>query len=619
MERSHFQDSPFQTPLYGEWIGREHPFVKTVIKNIDEIADKIDLSILIEAIEKEPGNRLFPFNKDNILDTAFKWRGLVEHLARERRPAHRNEIKRFLQSLAALSGVEINDAHNADHFIINIKNLDIGILDEAFCLVQDTPVLKKDEILRIENKALELAHGSHNDNKLILFFYFQESQVVKDLGKRPYLNLIPIDHNDIKKIILAENPANAFRKIILSRVSLHKISPYKTEGPAKAIFYGRSHHINQICNSNGKSFAVVGARKIGKTSLLHSIKDSSPPDVAYIFMSLEMEFAAETNPGNNSDANPASVKGYRTFLKTLGMAIEQQLHKKVKLGGVLFGKDLSKLPGVIQRLSRETGKRIVFIMDEIDGLILFDKKHSYKLMHLFRNMSQDNCCQFIFAGFKQLYHQKRDIENPMYNFCEEIKLKPLGNDSALDLITKPLESIGIKYKNQVDRDLILEYTGCHPNLLQFYCVQLIEKIEAHDAEAQRTILLEDIKEIFGDRYEEYIMDDVYMFKSDLSRINRLILLLLAEEQLKANGNGNGKKFFVSEIIDHLSRVGIEASLDEINRKLKNLVMRFILKEMGKDSYTFALSVFPEMLENNIDPAYKEKIIEEIKLYEGKSL
>ena len=96
-------------------------------------------------------------------------------------------------------------------------------------------------------------------------------------------------------------------------------------------------------------------------------------------------------------------------------------------------------------------------------------------------MSQKDYCQFISAGFKELYNTKRHFENPMYNFCEEIILEPSEGDAVLGLVTSPMESIGIHSNNLEGRELILEYTACLPNLQQFFCKDPVEKIEKNKA------------------------------------------------------------------------------------------------------------------------------------------
>jgi hypothetical protein len=356
--------------------------------------------------------------------------------------------------------------------------------------------------------------------------------------------------------------------------------------------------ISRISGSTDNSFAIVGGRKIGKSSLLHKIKENPAPGVTYIYMDLEYEFS--------------NVKSYRTFIKSLQAELERRFQKKIDFSKFPFGVDLSRIRPAIQELS-QNGEKIVFIFDEMDGLIKFDQKHNFKLMRIFRTMSQKDYCQFIFAGFKELYHHTRDIENPFYNFFEEIILEPLEREAAMDLITSPMESIGVHYHNREDRELILGYTACHPNLLQFFCKSLVEEIEKHKSvEKRRTIFTGDIEELYDTKYEEYIMDQVYMFSS-LCSIKQLILVLLVEE------HQDGKIFSESEINEKLIENGISIPGDHLHRHLKNLVMRFILLDKGKDNYCFALPVFPEILRKRIDEYLKNKIILESKTDASKSL
>jgi hypothetical protein len=177
-----------------------------------------------------------------------------------------------------------------------------------------------------------------------------------------------------------------------------------------------------------------------------------------------------------------------------------------------------------------------------------------------------------------------------------------------------MASIGVYYNNKEDRELILDYSACHPNLLQFFCKHLMGKIEKHDkVENRRTIFREDIEELFDTEYEEYIMDEIYMFSMELSDINKLILILLVEDE------SYGKSFSANEIRDKLLEIGILININDVNRNLKNLVMRFILLDLGKDNYCFALSFFPGILKNRIDDSYKKSIIKEIKRNDSKSL
>jgi hypothetical protein len=599
MHGRHFTDFPFKIPLFGLFIQKEHPFIKTIVESIDAIADRIELPLLIQEVANAPADQLSLFDKDAIVDVADEWVSLRKSIQEKKRAPEKGEIEGFFKSLSKLLNLKMKitdkEQSNENYIPMDIKNLNIGILEEAFCFIQTRPEITKSDIFHIENRAATVVQDTKT--KLSLYFYFQSSNLVDSLVKKTYLNLIAIEESDLTRILFCNRPQDTFRRIILSRLSLQYISPYQTHGPARATFYGRSEIINRIIGSPNTSFAIVGARRIGKSSLLHKINDNPSPCANYILMNLEIEFY--------------NVKNYNKFLKSLVEKIEERFNKKVNLP-LTFGRKIKKLLEIINKLSLE-GKKIRFIFDEIDGLLEVDKRNNYQLMKNFRSMSQNRYCQFIFAGFKELYHTKRHFENPMYHFCEEIIMDPLDEEASLDLITKPMESIGIHYHRNEDRELILEYTARHPNLIQFFCKQLVDKVGKHpDIEERRTIFKNDIENLFDNEYQNYIMDEVYMFFSDLSPINRLILMLLVEP------SSDNRTFSINEVKGFLMDHGIDIPTNDVHRNLRELVVRFILVDDGKN-YRFALAKFPDILKEKIDMEFKNKTIKEIKSNAKKSL
>lgn len=598
LKKRRFDHYPFKIPLVGLWIQRTHPFIKTVIESIDQIAEKIDFNHLIPVMEKLPAEQLLPFDQQVILDIAGKWTQ-VKNLAMGKRPVGQGQdfFRVFAEHLSLSIKKETAIQGNAS--IIDIKSLGIGMLEYAYCFLQDKLELNREDINRVERSLAGLAQ--EGKQKLALFFYFQPSDSVNRILKKNYLNVIPISTDDIKGIIFSGKPRENFKHIILDRLSLAKVCPYQIVGPETTIFYGRDDIIQSISSAANTSYAVVGARKIGKSSLLLRIKENPPPQTEYIHMDMDMAFSGSGN--------------YHTFLAFLERKIEETLGEKISFGFFSFNKRLHKLPAIIQGLSTDY-RRLVFIFDEIDKMIEFDSRHDHHLMSIFRSLSQASACQFVFAGFKDLYDCKRDIGHPLYNFAEEIWLKPLEEEAALALVTEPMESIGVYYNDPEDRKLILYYTACHPNLVQFFCKQLIFQVEQHkDVDQKRTIFRADIEAVYSLAYERFIIDEVYMFFSHLNNLERLILIVLAEKELTSGQ----KTFSAPEIKGWLSELGISISLEDIHKLLVYFVLRFILAEAGKNRYAFALPVFPAILKERAGSHYKTTLIEEIKANDKKSL
>jgi len=593
LKKRRFDQYPFKIPLVGLWIQKNHPFINTIIESIDQIAERIDFNHLIPVIEKLPAEQLLPLDQPAILDIAGKWT-LVKNLAMGKNPVGKGQVHDFFRVFAEYLNLSIKEESTGQGnvAVIDIKSLGIGLLEDAYCFIQEREELTREGISHIEKNLAGLAQ--EGKQKLALYFYFQPSDSVNRILKKAYLNVIPISKDDIKRIIFSEKPRESFKNIILDRLSLAKVCPYQIVGPETTIFYGRNDIIQSISSAANTSYAVVGARKIGKSSLLLRIKENPPPETAYIHLDMDRAFSGSGN--------------YHSFLSCLEKKIEETLGEKVSFGLFSFSRRIHKLPAIIQRLSTDD-RRLVFIFDEIDKLIDLDSRHGHRLMNIFRSLSQASTCQFVFAGFKELYDQKRNMNHPLCNFAEEIRLRPLEEEAALALVTEPMESIGLHYHDPEDRKLILYYTACHPNLVQFFCKQLIYQVEQHkDVDQKRTIFRTDIEAVYSLAYERFIIDEVYMFFKNLNSLERLILIVLAEKELMSGQ----KNFSAPEIKDWLSEMGISRALEEIHKLLAYFILRFILVEAGKTGYAFALPVFPAILKERAGGHYKTKLIEEIK-------
>jgi hypothetical protein len=589
-----FNAFPLRIPLLGRWIQKEHPFIKTVMENIHRLTDRIDLEKIMKEIKDIPRDELLPFNKEMIEEITGEWLALKKNISMKKvRTGELESTSYFLKVFSRFVGVKIKDDIETvlGCVTLDIKNLDIGNLNDVYCFIQNRPVLGPEDISIIEHIAT--SYSQEDQSRLTIYFCLEKNQLLANLVKKPYLNVIVIEEEELKRVMLAEQPFQVFRKIVLSKLSLQKISPYQTTGPAKATFYGRSKIIDFIYGSRHRSFAITGSRKIGKSSLLYKLIEQPPPHSYYIFLDMQIE-----------------IESYEAFLHTLELEIHRTLGKNVN-----FGESVARVPEFFRELSRE-GRRLIFFLDEIDYFIEFDGKHNFKMLKIFRSMAQNDYCQFVFAGFKTLSPYKRSLDSPLYNFCELIRMEPLERDAALALITEPMKSIGIEYHDLTDRELILEYTACHPNLLQFYGKHLIERIEKHhQVEDRRTIFREDIEDLFNLEYENYIIDEIYMFYTDLDDVDKLIVTLMLEEL----EDGFSNTVSPSQIKKKLKALEVQISMNQVYQVMKILALRFILQDNGEGRFSFALPVFPGMLKKRIDEDFKESLIREVKVDARESL
>ncbi|NIM16575.1 MAG: AAA family ATPase [Candidatus Aminicenantes bacterium] len=582
MEGRRFEEFPFKIPLYGYWLRKEHPFVRTVVEHFDAIARDKDFPALGEIVKEIP-KEWFPHDRQNTIEFIREWFKVKTKLKESGR-IHWQETEELSKKTCRILDLTIKERAlpGLDYFTIDFKRLNIGSIEEALLLIQDRLEPEKDDIQHLRDIILTYASST----KPCLFLCLNRNEKIDELVQKTFLNIILIDNNDLKTILFSSRPLQALKEILFQRISSSQISPYQTDGPAITTFYGRQRELRMILGTTNRSFTIVGARKIGKSSLLARIKNELDDMGAYsVFMDLE------------SPSNP----DYTSFLQRMELEMSRLLKTDFH-----FENNIDKFCNTVKQFSLWDRKLIV-ILDEIDELLLFDKRQDYRLIKSFRSLFQEGYCQFILSGFEVLQNVKRDFHSPFFNFCEEMQLGPLEKKFAMDLITEPMANIGISYENPEDRELILGYTSHHPNLIQFFCKHLIEKLdENEDTTKKRLITGTDIKDLYNFKYDNYVIDNFYMFYLDLGNLEKLVVILLLDSY------PHDVVFSIDLVNQKLMSNGIDLSEGIIHRTIQKLILRFILLDKGKGTYTFALPHFPEILKSRVSGDLKSSLLNRVK-------
>ncbi|UCH92839.1 MAG: AAA family ATPase [Candidatus Aminicenantes bacterium] len=575
-----FDGEPFMLPLYGEWVKKRHPLVQTVVENWKTIVDHVSLSGLGKIMEFIPIENL-PFEKD-IARTAImlskKWSTIKTNLKQGN--IDKKQLNELVHMICSILRCEIKEepGDRKNVYIVNMNRLQLSGLENVLVFVIPRFEFTDNDIQYIQDEILLEDKPSFPS----FILCFKKTDKITQFVQKPFLGIVLIEEDDLKRCVLSPTPLQVFRKDVLIRqIRPSVVSPYKTEGPVRVTFYGRQDEIGRILGKKERNFAIVGARKIGKTSLLFKIISEMPPATMPIYLDLEAP----------------EQQNYTSFLSVLQDKIKEKYNQDVT-----FDSDLHNFSPVIKRLN-QTGKKPIFLLDEADILLKFDEANDYKLLTIFRALAQERYCQVIISGFKKLYLSKMDIGSPLYNFLEIITLDKLKKDDAIALISEPMESIGIKYNNPEDKMLILQHTSRHPNLLQFFCKSLVERIQdKDDKKNRRTIYRTDIEELFETfDYEKYVINDFYLFfTEDFGSIERLIILLLLK-------NYPDKDIFsAAEIKEILNANGISITLGELAEYLAGLRLRYIFLAEKGGNYRFALPIFPRILKRyELDNLIKE--------------
>ena len=250
--------------------------------------------------------------------------------------------------------------------------------------------------------------------------------------------------------------------------TLQGLLPYQTSGAAKErSFFGREYELLRIIGGNKRGAIIVGAHKSGKTSLLYELGKRLKQQGCQIIGLLTLGW----------------VEDYQTFFERTLEALNIDVPKK---------NTPETWASIIRKFDNQ-GKRLVFLLDEVDDLIKFDANSEYKLGKQMRSLQSDGYCEFYLAGHAQLRKAVEIEESPYRNFAEEITLKGLSETASMQLIREPMKLIGFEISNE-QAHRIFEGTAGVAVLIQEFCVLLLQKLKQFTVAQIENIEIETIEQ-----------------------------------------------------------------------------------------------------------------------------
>jgi hypothetical protein len=355
--------------------------------------------------------------------------------------------------------------------------------------------------------------------------------------------------------IITQGGAERLIEITLEQgIPLTSLSPYVTKGPVpEDMFFGREEEIKAISQTVGhSSYAIIGGRRIGKSSILLRLNRMLGQDPRYFVTYLNCE----------------EKLNYEDLLGVLADEFN-----------VIF--DISN-PLSLRKLMRTfrekyPASRIVLFLDEIDALLNFDSESQGQLFKTFRALSHEGVCRFVFSGSKLVYQHLHASNSPFFNFCEVVSLKPLNPRSVVEIINKPMRQLGIALPE--DRSLddrIIEVTSCHPNLVQWICDQLVRKVNVR----RKYIALEDLEALLaGPEFGRYYLETAW---GDATPLEKATSLLVEKSP-----------FGIEDVVEAAVKYGFQDKV-ALHKALEILQLYALIERWGKQ-YRFVLLQFPRIV------------------------
>lgn len=378
-------------------------------------------------------------------------------------------------------------------------------------------------------------------------------------------SVVVVDPDDLFGISSAESPRDAFVQIVLQQADLSKANPFNTAGATpQSMYFGRNQEEARVrATLRGNSVALIGGRRIGKTSLMHRLLSRLRDD-----------------GWNAHYADCQEAGGWETFASLIALRWD------VSVDAVFAP---SHMTTIVRQLARRAkGSRVVILLDEIDHLLRWDQVHDdgnvpEALFRACRALSQQGDAQFVFSGERFVSERLWDPASPHWNFCRPVPVKQLARQAADNLLIQPLEDLGVEIVDQESfREASWTRTQGHPYITQFLGERLVLALNARAADERGLLSPDDVAAI-GDGVE-YRRHYAETYWGQATPLERLITSLVVQGATAVDG-----------LRAELASVGVERDAVSINRALQMLGLYGIVDEV-QGTIRLRASWFPEALE-----------------------
>jgi len=266
------------------------------------------------------------------------------------------------------------------------------------------------------------------------------------------------------------------------------------------VFRGRTDLIMQIEGlladpQQRLSIALLGPRRVGKTSLLYMLPSLLPHSIC-IFFDLQ--------------DNPIDKPTH--FFQALSRRIHEQIpkDKNIKLPTLPINATIENAAEWLRELDHSLGNQQLLIsideFERLESVFPGNQREFLQLMGIFRSIIQHrrNIC-LLLAGVAP-FDELDSIWTDHFINVREVKIGFLSKKNALELLMRPVIGFPSQAISQEVAENVFERTAGQPLLLQFYGSRLVQSLNEQN---RREATLKDIEKV-----EERALEEVtYYFRN----------------------------------------------------------------------------------------------------------
>lgn len=397
-------------------------------------------------------------------------------------------------------------------------------------------------------------------------------RLVAGVGARE--NITVISRNSLVDVLASHQaPYRAFLKIVREQVDWNIFSPYQHRGPIKAdMFFGRRKEIADVLEAiDSSSIAVLGARRIGKTSMLKQVsRVLKKRGFFLLYMNCER------------------VNDYPEFFDAMNSDWQSNL-PDLDFGHYTKVSDFPRLVNHLKNLYPD--RQIVFQFDEVDRLLLYDakgktesgnEKAAEKLIRTFRSLAERQHCQFIFSGERTILDKMADAQSRFYNFPQAVYPGLLDQETTERLVCDPMTLLGISFQDREEIvGVIHRATAGHPSLIQLTCESLLKQLQASQTLA---VTVELTRQVVHDR--EFQREYIDTFWSQATPVEKAMSVVVAQMGSVSERN----------MLHQLKNADFDIVSNHIERGIRYLTLSHLLVAR-ENGYRIQPQLLPEYLLN----------------------
>jgi hypothetical protein len=417
--------------------------------------------------------------------------------------------------------------------------------------------------------------------QIVLILLEGNSEPVLRYAASPMYNLVVIGEEEQRRIIQSRRPSGELLDLISAQVPISNLAPYETRAPVTGSrFFGREYEISRIVGNPDTNHAILGIRRIGKTSLLRELERilKEAQDPAHIVY-LECSDLLTTDD----------------YIREVVRKLNPRELPRMHLQRYIFF-----FPDFLERMSRASRGKIIFLLDEVDNLVIM-QRGNWELFRMLRASANKGACQYVMAGFREAMREQYLLDSPFYNFAQEIRLSEFSRRQAQELILTPMENLRVRIRNKEEVvSRIYEETAGQPNLIQYYCTILLRHL---DQSRKREIGPESLIDVYADEgFKSHLLTS-FMANTQNREKALVYAMLMASEESRSRG-------FSPAFLDAaLRKRGIVLRQDDIDEACSVLMLAGVLHRKGREFF-FASPVFTKVLHQSYDLDYLFRKVKE---------